>query len=227
MNKLTILVVEDEKITTDIIINSLKNEDRYIIKVATDGKKGLEAYKKIKPDIIISDLHMPNLNGIDMINEIRKNDQNVKVIILTSHDDLHYLLKAAELKLTKYLIKPFIDKELIEAVDEAVEHMQKYHVISNDIINLPEGFTWDINNLELKKDINPINLTPKEKRVLNLLFTNPNNVIEYDDIFQIVWNDFYETPNKEALKTLMSSVRKKLPNGVIENVFGLGYKASI
>ncbi len=225
MKKLNILVIDDEPLNIEIISNILNNE--YNLKVATDGKRGLEAYDKFRPEIIISDLNMPNLDGIEMIKTIRQNDQNVKIIVLTCHDDVNYLLEATQLKLTKYLIKPIDKTTLFEAIHSAIEEISNYSIISNKIIQLPQEFIWDIENSELQRNSQCIKLTPKEKKVIQLLLLHPNNIKTYEEIFEVVWDGFYDEPNKKRLKTLMSTLRKKLPEGLIENVFAIGYKANI
>lgn len=225
MQKLKLLVVEDDIGTLEIIVNFLN--DDYILKVAHDGKRALEIYNIFKPDVIISDLGMPKLNGIDMIKQIRLKDQNIKIIVLTSHDEVEYLLKATELKLTKYLVKPIKKDELLEAIAIAKKDIYSYHIISNDFVKFVDNFSWDINNCELRKDDVIVQITPKERKVLSYLFTNTCVIKTYDDILENVWDDFYETPSKSSLTTLMTGIRKKLPEGIIKNVFGVGYQVEI
>lgn len=221
MDKLTILVVDDEYINVEIICEILS--DKYNLVVANDGVRGLEAYKKCKPSIIITDIVMPNIDGIEMIKKVRENDINTKVIFLTSHADVNYLLQSTSLKLTKYIIKPIDKNELLKAVELAQDELTKFQVISKDVLKLDEDFIWDFENQELLKDSIAIPLTPKERKILQFLFLTPQTTRSYDDILYEVWDE-YEMPTKQALKTMMTNLRKKLPNDIICNIYGVGYK---
>ena len=105
MNKISILIVEDE-------LKLLEAYSKYLslfcdqVFTATNGEEALEKYSKYKPDIILTDINMPKLDGIEFIEEIRKLEKKTKVIILTSHTETKYLLRAIELHLVTYLLKP-------------------------------------------------------------------------------------------------------------------------
>ena len=128
MDKLTLLIVEDDKTVIQLISNILENH--YTIKVATDGEMGYKVYKKFSPSIIISDISMPNLDGIKMVQRIRENDHNTKVILTTSHSDIEYLKQSISLKLTEYIVKPIKKDALLKAVDNAVKELENYQTIS-------------------------------------------------------------------------------------------------
>jgi len=220
--KYNILFVEDEK---EIRENYTRYLKRHFLNIyeASDGESGYKIYKEKKPDIMILDINLPNMNGLELLRKIRVTDQNVKVIMLTAYADTKYLLDAVELKLVKYLIKPISRKELKEALDLAVNEFSKFDVISKEIINLNDGFTWNCKNKELFQNDEEILLTNKEQKIVSLLFANTNNVLTYDDIITEVWDSF-ENDKQEALKTIVKNIRKKLPKDTIKNVFGIGYK---
>lgn len=102
--KYRILIAEDELISLEMLSEILKED--YNVLTAENGKKAFELYKKFNPHIIISDLNMPIMNGIELIKKIRQLDRNSKIIITTCKDDIETLLQATELKLFKYLVKP-------------------------------------------------------------------------------------------------------------------------
>lgn len=225
MDKLNILIVDDEPIIAEILADSLC--DKFNIKIATNGQRGYEAFKAISPNIVIADINMPEVNGLEMIKRIRKLDQNVKIIVMTSHQDTSYLMEAIELKLTKYLLKPIDQKELLEAVDIAVNELSKFYTIPRDMIKVDDNHTWDIENSNLLKNGVPIKLTAKERKILSYLFHNLNRVISYEEIIINVWDRYYEGQSKDALKTRLSTMRKKLPEGLIQNIFGVGYSINL
>jgi len=224
MVKFKILVVEDDRINLNIIVETIP--ENYDVKVASNGMDGLKVYKSFNPDIIISDIDMPIMNGIEMLKEIRVEDKNLKAIVLTAHDKVDYLLKATELNLTKYLIKPLLKDELLNTIKQATIELKSYTTISKKFINLPNNYMWDYDNLELYKEDELLKLTPKEKKILNYMLESSKNVKSYDEILYEAWEDF-ENPNKKILKTMMTNLRKKLPSNLIENVYGIGYKINL
>jgi len=117
LKSLTVLYVEDEKSIADEVEYFFK---RYIdnFYCASNGKEGLELYKKINPDIIITDIQMPIMNGLDMIKEI--NSKTIPVIITTAFSDIDYFLKAIELNVNKFAIKPIDLIELVNFIQECV-----------------------------------------------------------------------------------------------------------
>ena len=117
--KYRILIVEDEPISLEMLSKTLKED--FNVLTADNGKKGFELYKKFNPHIIISDLNMPIMNGIELIQKIRELDQNSKIIITTFKDDVQTLLQATELKLFKYLIKPIDFTALKNIIEESIE----------------------------------------------------------------------------------------------------------
>jgi len=223
-NKTKLLIVDDDETIVEIVANIL--DDRFQIYTAYDGLKAYDVYKKHSPSIIISDIAMPNMDGIELIKKIRVDDHNTKAIILTSHSEINYLLKSNSLKLTKYCLKPIEKDELLEAVDLALDELNRFNTIKNDILKIDDDFMWDFTNLELTKNGIEVPLTPKERLILNYLLRNQGVVTTYDKIIFEVW-DQYETATDKTLKTMITNLRKKLPKDMITNIFGLGYKVSI
>ena len=221
MKKLKVLVIQSDKENLKLIIDTL--EGQYDIKVALDGTSGVLYHKEFNPDIIITDINIPKVNGIEMISKIRKIDKNVKIIVLTQFQDIDCLLQAIELRLTKYLIKPIENTELIDAINLAKRELSEYSVVLKKTIYINDKYIWDIENNILKYNANEVYLTPKEKKILECMFKNPSLVKTYDDIINYVW-DQYEVGDKSSLKTMIMGLRRKLPENIITNIYGIGYK---
>ena len=222
IKKFDILFVEDEKAIRDNYVRYLK---KYFANVyeAEDGESAYEIYRDKKPHILIVDLNIPKLNGLELLSKIREIDHSVKAIMLTAHTEEKYLLEATSLKLTKYLVKPVNRTALKNALDLAVSELSSFDVVSKNIIILKEDCSWNYDVEELQKSGTSVLLTNKERKILSLLFTNINNVLTYDKIVIDVWYD-YEDDKIDALKTIIKNLRKKLPKDTIKNVFGVGYK---
>ncbi len=117
-----ILFVEDEEATRKNYVTYLKMLFSEVYE-AKDGEEAYQLYKEQKPDIMILDVNIPKLNGLELLEKIRENDYTTKAIMFTAHSDQSFLLKAVSLQLTKYLVKPVSRKELKEALDFAISEL--------------------------------------------------------------------------------------------------------
>lgn len=218
----TILFVEDEKSIRQNYVSYLKMFFDAVYE-AEDGQEGYKLYKEKKPDIMIVDINMPKLNGIDMMKKIRQNDHNTKAIMLTAHTDEEFLLEAASFKLVKYLKKPIARKELHETLLLSIKELQEYEVKPIKHLELSSGLIWHYDAKKLLHFEEEIVLTPKERSFLQLLCANTNQAIAYDRISEEVWG-YDEVGSVDSIKSLVKKLRKKLPQNIIENVFATGYK---
>ena len=223
--KYRILIVEDEPISLEMLSKTLKED--FNVLTADNGKKGFELYKKFNPHIIISDLNMPIMNGIELIQKIRELDQNSKIIITTFKNDVQTLLQATELKLFKYLIKPIDFIALKNIIKESIEELNRFNTVALNLINISPTLIWKTSEFELFSNNQIVKLTPKEKKVLNLLLQKPNQVFTYNEIIYEVWEKNNEIGDRKTLKTMITSLRKKIEDVEINNVYGYGYKIAL
>ena len=121
----TILFVEDEKGIRDTYVEYLKMLFSEVYEAA-DGEEAYEIYKQKKPQIMIIDIHMPKMNGIELLSKIRETDHSTKAIMLTAHTDTTLLLEASSLKLTKYLVKPISRSDLKEALKLVIKELTSF-----------------------------------------------------------------------------------------------------
>jgi len=218
LKSLSILYVEDEPLIRQ---NAIEYLSRYCHKVyeAEDGVVGLLLYKKHKPDLIITDIKMPKLNGLDFTAKVREEDKTTPIIITTAHSDTEYLLKAVELQLVKYLIKPITSDKLQEALRMACE------TLTNDtasILHLDTHTQYDTLNQTLIIDHQHIKLTHNELLFFDFLVKNAQRAITYEEVENIIWT--YEGMSMDALRSLVRGLRKKLGGDFIENISGVGYR---
>lgn len=220
-----VLFVEDDKNLRDAMKNILQDEVAEVF-FAKDGQEAYEIYKKVKPEILLVDINLPYLNGLELARKIREYDHATKIIMLTAQSDIDTILYATELKLTKYLIKPFNGKALFDALDMAVSELNKFNIAAKERLVINENLIWCFENKVLLEDSKEIPLTPKEKEILNLLLANLETIMSYDNIILYVWDEFkQDTIN--SLKMMVTNIRKKLPVDIIKTVYGIGYKASL
>lgn len=220
-----ILLVEDEEISLSMLYEVLK--DDYTVLTSTNGKEAFDLYKKFNPHVIVTDLKMPIMNGIELIRNVRKYDPNTKIIITTFKNDLETLLEATELKLFKYLIKPIDFKELKNTINSSIDEFNNYNFISVKSIRITEKLIWKRDDFELYYEGNILKLTPKEKKVLNILLSKPNKVFTYNELLYEAWEKDNEVGDRKTLKNIITGLRRKLIDSNINNVYGFGYKIEI
>ncbi len=216
-----ILYVEDDEIARENGVEYLQNFFEQIYE-ASDAIKALQLYEKYQPDIIITDIQMPKLNGLEFVKKIRQKDKKTQIIIITAFCDRDYLLKAIELQLVKYLVKPVKEKEFEEALFLCVNSLQEDN---SNIIKLDDNSYFDTfnKNLVIKNEI--IKLRTKEILFLELLIKNKNRYVSYEEIENYVWSDSVMT--KDALKTLVKNLKTKIPKDLIMNLTNSGYKIDV
>ncbi|MBU0632923.1 response regulator transcription factor [bacterium] len=222
LKEYSLLFVEDEKAIRENYVNYLQRHFNNVYE-AKDGEEAYKIYKDKKPRILIIDINIPKLTGIELVKKIRENDHSAKIIMLTAQSDLKTLLKAAELKLTKYLVKPVSRSELKDALGVVSDELSKFDILVKKVLKLNDTLHWNFDTSELFGDNVKIILTKKEIEVLELFFSNINKTYSYDEIILHVWPDSFEDKT-DALKTIIKNLRKKLPKDIIKNVFGVGYK---
>ena len=216
-----ILYVEDDEIARENGIEYLQNFFEQIYE-ASDAIKALQLYEKYQPDIIITDIQMPKLNGLEFVERIRQKDKKTQIIIITAFCDKDYLLKAIELGLVKYLVKPVCEKEFEEALFLCVNSLQNNE---SNIIKLDENSYFDIFNKNLLINEEIIKLRTKEILFLELLIKNKNRYVSYEEIENYVWSDSVMT--KDALKTLVKNIKIKISKDLILNLTNSGYKIDV
>lgn len=220
-SKIKVLYVEDDDITRENGVEYLENYFENIYE-ASDALSALKLYEKIKPEIIITDIQMPKLNGLEFIKQIRQKDKKVQVIVLSAYSHKDYLFAAIELQLVKYLIKPIKEKEFEEALALCVDSIEND---SSNILELDDNCTFDLYNKTLVIDKQIIKLRTKELELLVLLLKNKNRFVTYEEIENFVWQD--SIMSKDALKTLIKNLKSKLPKSLISNLSGTGYKIDV
>jgi len=219
LKDLKILYIDDEDF---IRSNAVEYLNFYCENVyeAKDGVDGLEKYKQYKPDIIITDIKMPKLNGLDMVKVIRQKDIKTKIIVATAFLETSYLLQAVELGLIKYLIKPITEDKLLPVLKACIIDVHD----NKSIFNLGNDFVFDILNKSLFHNKEQISLTKKELLFLELLIKNNKRAVKYEEFNSYIWEGHM---SEDALRSIVKEVRKKMSRHNIKNISGIGYQINI
>ena len=219
-----ILIIEDESSLAEIISTKLKQE-KYEVDVCLDGEEGLYNALTNAYDLIILDIMLPNINGVEILNKIKEEDISSNVIMLTAKSSLDDKLDCFEFGADDYVTKPFHIEELIARVGV---QLRKNNSKIKDEIEFYD-LKLDIRNsiLICKTNNETIELPHREFLLVEYFITNPNQIISKDQIYDKVWgiDSDFESNNLEAY---ISFVRKKLKiiesKVNIKSLRGLGYK---
>ncbi|MCK5855069.1 MAG: response regulator [Sulfurovaceae bacterium] len=222
IKKITILYVEDETMIRLQAVEYLSLIYDNVLE-AKNGLEALELYKKHKPDIIITDIEMPKMNGLELAREIRKLDKKIPIIIATAHTHSEYLLEALELQLIKYIVKPVTAPKLKEALEIAYEYIDKSETES--VLKFSDTVAYDRLNKTLLIENEIVKLSHNEIALTDLLVANKERVVMYEEIESAIWA--YEGMSKDALRTLVRTLRHKMKGSFIENISGYGYRIKV
>ena len=223
-----ILVVEDEYSLADIIATKLKNE-KYNVDISLDGEEGLDNALSGVYDLIVLDIMLPKINGIEILKEIRNNNIDTKVIMLTAKSSLDDKLVGFENGANDYITKPFHMEELIARVNVQLRNNEKN--INKDILKFGDiELNARTSTITCIKNNESINISYKEFMILEYLMNNSNQIISKEQIYDKIWgiDTDFESNNLEAY---LSFVRKKLKiidsDVTIKAIRGMGYKLEV
>ena len=213
---LKVLLVEDEDKLASLLKNAI-GDSFYSFSMAKDGQEGLEKFLSISPDIIITDIMMPHLTGLEMAKEIRKVDSEIPIIILSAFSESDKFLDAIDIGVVKYFIKPFDPEELLEYIERVGEK------IGSRLIPLYDNFSFNLTTNNLYKSSRYVSLSKNEKKFLGLLLENiEDNIIDEERIKNSLWEN--EEVSSERLRTFIRRLRTKTSKDLVLNLKGQGYK---
>ena len=211
-----LLFVEDDIEIRENLRFYLKSIFREVIEVS-NGKEALKEYYNCTPDIILLDINIPKLNGIEVAKKIRERDNKTVIIILTAHDDRDILIQAIELKLTKYLLKPVSRKVLKETLIKAITDVKE---IQN--IDLMYDYKWNLKNKILRHKNEVIKLTNNEIKLFNRYCNNTQEIFSNEDLSSLLYEE--EEYNENKVRMFLKRFRKNINPELIINIYGLGYR---
>jgi DNA-binding response OmpR family regulator len=216
LNSSSILLAEDDKKVQESFSKLLSFYVDSVF-VANDGLEALEIYKKSKPDIIISDVKMPKLNGIEFIKKVRESDKKIPIVVTSAYTDRDYLLESIKLSLVEYLVKPMREDDLERVLSRCADLLSSLE--KNIYFN--DDFYYDYINKIFVYKSNEITLTNKEIEFIELLLANRGQLLTKQKIESKLY--IYEEAPPSALKNLVFKLRKKLPLEIIKTQGKLGY----
>lgn len=229
MDKKTVLIVDDEEQIREIL-SLYFTQEGFAVAEAADGAAALLSAQRVKPDIIILDIMMPVLDGIEVCQQIRK-FSNVPIIMLTSRTQDDDRIMGLEIGADDYVAKPFNPKEIVaraKAVLRRTLAPQQYAIA--DIINLP-GLVINMAEHSVVAFGQPVALANKELEVLWQLASHQGKVLSREQLLELVW-DYSYSGDTRTVDTHVKRLRKKLGAGPnthwdIKTIWGIGYKFEV
>ncbi|EFV4304088.1 response regulator transcription factor, partial [Campylobacter jejuni] len=215
--ELIILVVEDEVKARESMINILSERFSKVIG-AQNGDEGLKKFKKFKPDLVITDIAMPIMDGLDMAREIKEISDDVPIVVLSAYSEKERLLRSIDIGIDKYLIKPVDIEELFKVLDYLIGEK----IEANMLVKISEEYQFNKTKRTLIHNGKEIVLTKKELAFISLLLKQPGVLVLHEDIKKNVW--IGEHVSDTAVRTFIKRVRDKVGEDFIKNVPSLGYK---
>ncbi|MBL7696828.1 MAG: response regulator transcription factor [Chitinophagaceae bacterium] len=221
MEAASILIVEDERKIADTLKNGLV-ENGYEVEVAYDGETGLQLFSDRKFQMILIDINLPGINGIDLCRAIRQKDASACVIMLTSMKSISDKLEGFDAGTDDYLAKPFEFRELLMRI-RAV--LKRSRVRGASVLRAP-NMEMRLDSREVIRGEQKINLTVKEFQLLEFLMQNQNKVLSRAEIATNVWGINFDT-NTNVIDVYINYLRNKIDKHfeprLIHTHFGMGY----
>lgn len=217
LKRLSVLFAEDDDIMRTQVTETLKIFFGKVL-IAKNGFEALEIFKLEKPDILLSDIRMPKIDGLQLIEKIREQNQTIPIIILTAYSDQNTLLKAANSSIDGYILKPLELNNFLETFDKVLRRKKSIR----KFFTFPDGLIYNLLSDELYKNGELINLGKKEKDLLRLFIDNFDRTLTKEEIIDGIWG--YEEISESALKNLLNRLRTKIGFDIILSIKGRGWK---
>ena len=226
MAKNTILLIDDDENICKVVTLYLEKEG-FDIRVAQDGRTGLDMFFEITPDLVLLDIMMPGMDGIEVIKELRK-EKKTPVIMLTAKGDTFDKVLALELGADDYIVKPFEPKELIARIKAVIRRTEQADEPVDETVRY-DGLEISLSTYTVEYMGNKLELPPKELELLYFLAQHPNKVFTREQLLQKVWEfEFYG--DSRTVDVHIKRLREKLNgehNWQIKTVWGVGYKFEV
>lgn len=211
-----ILLVEDNEMIIKAI-SFLLEEHGFDVSVASTIKKAKEMISK-NYDLIILDVMLPDGNGLDFF----KDYVNVPTLVLSAKDEEDDVVKAIDLGVQDYIIKPFRSKELLSRINNIIKRNKKNNV------KIYENITFDMDAYRVYVDKNEVDLTGLELKILFYLLKNKGILVTRDMIINRIWDESGKFVNDNTLSVYIKRIREKIGReDIIKTVKGVGYRMDI
>ncbi|MGH4140226.1 response regulator transcription factor [Clostridium sp.] len=221
-----ILIVEDEESIRKFIKISLKRK-KFEVFEAGSAEEGLQKILQENPDLVILDIMLPGMNGFELCEKLKKQNENIGIIILTARGQDMDKIMGLEFGADDYMVKPFNPLELIARINSLLRRMNHKNKEQSNFINSRE-FRIDLYSKKIFKNDIELDLTPKEFLLMKMFIQNPSKALSRDELLNVIWGYEYIGDTKIVdvnIRRLRSKVEKDPSEPhYIETVWGTGYR---
>ena len=223
MESPAILIVEDERKLSRVLQLELEYES-YKTEIADNGKDALRLMEEKEWDLVLLDIMIPELSGLEVLRRIRRTDERTPIILLTARDEIHDKVSGLDLGANDYITKPFQIEELLARIRVHLRNPAARKVNTN-LLAVGE-LEVNLNAREVKREEKQVELTPREFDLLVCLLKNKNIVLTREQLIEQVWGfDYFGDTN--VVDVYIRYLRKKIDKGFdeayIQTVRGVGY----
>ena len=220
--KLSVLYVEDND---DVRMQTNKMLSIFFEKIdlAINGSIAYKLFEENHYDLVITDIKMPEIDGMLLIKMIRNLNRNIPILILSAHDDKDYLLKSIDYNVEGYILKPYNINQIADTLEKLFQ--RNNNLAYKDSIVLVDDFIWDQDSKSLTKNGSKIKLTNNEIKLFEVFFRSSNFSLSYNDIENNLFDD-YSFDNRRV-RNLLSRLRKKTEIDLFNSIYGFGYELKI
>ena len=225
MKPLKILFADDD-LKYALILKRFLEAEGYEVYYAGNGRIALEQYPEVKPDLILLDINMPEVNGYEVARQIRETDKHTLIFFLTDRTDKTDRLEGFKVRANDYLSKPFYPEELIARIRERFDGLDEGN--EKEIYTFVNT-TFDYTNNELRTSASKVLITSRQAEILRLLVKQMDSAVSRETILEQVWGVSSHT-NSLALNVQISYLRKALRNDdsvQIESLMKKGYAIKV
>src|SRR4051794_4591183 len=200
-----ILIIEDDRATRKAL-QELFEPEGYSVEIAQDGAEGVAVFRATRPDFVILDLRMPKMRGQDVCKQIRKESEDVPIIILTGSAEEVDRVLLLELGADDYVVKPFSPKELLARVRAVLRRSRRTPAVEQFRFG---DVSVDFLKMEISRAGKSVTLTPQELKLLKYFSQNPERVLSRDQLLNDVWG-YNSYPSTRTVDSHVLNLRQKL-----------------
>jgi len=220
-----ILIIEDEVRVADFLDRGLRAEGHFCVR-AGDGKEGLELAVRGDFDIILLDLMLPEMHGLEVCQQLRIEGKTTPVLMLTALDGTENIVRGLRMGADEYMTKPFVFEELLARIEALARRRPELRAGTNRLTAGPVEFDRDALRVSVQGE--PVHMTAKELAILELLMSHPDTLFSRERILSNVWG-LQADPLTNVVDVYIGRLRKKIDpdssgSSLIETVHGLGYR---
>jgi two-component system, OmpR family, response regulator ResD len=221
-----VLVVDDEAIVRDVLGRYLE-KDGFIVDTAADGEAALEQAARSRPDLVVLDLMLPNLDGLEVLRRIRERAE-VPVVLLTAKGEEVDRVVGLEVGADDYVTKPFSPREVVARVRAVLRRSERAAVPGERTTIVAGPLEIDRDRREVRRDGDPLHLTRKEFELLALLASYPGRTFDRAELLEQVW-DFAWDGDSSTVTVHVRRLRRKIEDDPSDprhllTVWGVGYR---